>query len=62
MLMHEKNMWDPYILVYQIDTMVAIKHYFAILSLLWAVSCSGLQIRGGKGYFSIIFLEISIEN
>ena len=22
----------------------------------------GLQIRGGKGYFSIEFLEISIEN
>ena len=23
---------------------------------------TGLQIRGGKGYFSINFLEISIEN
>ena len=26
------------------------------------ITITGLQIRGGKGYFSIIFLEISIEN
>ena len=32
------------------------------LSVCPTVRLSGLQIRGGKGYFSIDFLEFSIEN